>query len=66
MGRSFSELFNAKITSPSDDAPQGFVEDSLIVTVTGNTAEVQVEVKPVQGLDFVFITFTLGETRQTA
>lgn len=61
-----TELFNAKITSPSDDAPQGFVEDTLIVTVTGNTAEVQVEVKPVQGLDFIFITFTLGETKQSA
>lgn len=60
------ELFNGKITSPSEDAPQGFVEDTFIVTVVGNTAEVQVEVKPVQGLDFVFITFTLGETRQTA
>jgi len=60
------ELYNGKITSPSEDAPQGFVEESFIVTVVGNTAEVQVEVKPVQGLDFVFITFTLGETRQSA
>lgn len=60
------ELFNGRITSPSDDAPQGFVEDTFIVTVTGNTAEVQIECKPVQSLDFVFITFTLGETRQSA
>lgn len=60
------ELFKGKITSPSEDAPQGFVEETFVVTVVGNTAEVQVEVKPVQGLDFVLITFTLGETRQSA
>lgn len=60
------ELFEDKITSPSDDAPQGYREDTFIVTVQGNTAEVQVEVKPVQGLDFVFITFTLGDTTQSA
>lgn len=60
------ELFKGRITSPSEDAPQGFVESTFIVNVVGNTAEVQVEVKPVQGLDFVFITFTLGETRQSA
>ncbi len=60
------ELFKGRITAPSDDAPQGWVEETFIVTVVGNTAEVQVEVKPVQGLDFVFITFTLGETRQSA
>lgn len=60
------ELFGARITSPSEDAPEGFREDTFIVQVTGNTAEVQVEVKPVQGLDFIFITFTLGETRQSA
>lgn len=60
------ELFDATIISPSDDAPQGYVEDTFIVTVVGNTSTVQVEIKPVQGLDFVLITFTLGETRQSA
>jgi len=60
------ELFNARITSPSDDAPQGFVEGTFVVTVSGNTAVVEVEVKPVQGLDFVFLTFTLGDTTQSA
>lgn len=60
------ELFEDNITTASDDAPQGFVEDTFIVTITGNTAEVEVEVKPVQGLDFIFITFTLGESTQSA
>jgi hypothetical protein len=59
-------LFNAQILSPSTDAPQGFVEDTFIVTVEGNTATVQLECKPVQGLDFIFITFTLGDTQQSA
>jgi hypothetical protein len=60
------QLFEDEIMSPSDDAPQGFREDTFIVEVSGNTAEVQVEVKPVQGLDFIFITFTLGDTQQSA
>lgn len=60
------ELNVANIITASDDAPQGFVEETFVVTVTGNTAEVQVEVKPVQGLDFIFITFTLGDIRQSA
>lgn len=60
------ELNKANIITASDDAPQGFVEETFVVTVTGNTAEVQVEVKPVQGLDFVFITFTLGDIKQSA
>jgi len=60
------ELFNARILTASDDAPKGFREDTFIVEVTGNTAEVQVEIKPVQGLDFILVTFTLGESRQSA
>lgn len=60
------ELFKGRITSASEDAPQGFVEDTFIVTVVGNTAEVQIECLPVQGMDFVFITFTLGESRTSA
>ena len=54
------------IISSSLDAPEGFVEDTFVVEVEGNTARVQVEVKPVQGLDFIFITFTLGDITQTA
>lgn len=54
------------ITTASSDAPEGFVEETFVVEVEGNTARVQVEVKPVQGLDFVFITFTLGDITQSA
>lgn len=54
------------ITTASSDAPEGFVEETFVVEVQGNTARVQVEVKPVQGLDFVFITFTLGDITQSA
>jgi hypothetical protein len=60
------ELNAANIITASNDAPQGFVEDTFVVTVTGNTAEVQVEIKPVQGLDFILITFTLGDIKQSA
>lgn len=54
------------IITSSVDAPEGFREDTFVVTVTGNTAEVQVHIKPVQGLDFVFVTFTLGDISQSA
>lgn len=61
------ELNAANIITASDDgAPQGFKEDTFVVQVQGNTANVSVEVKPVQGLDFVFITFTLGDITQSA
>ena len=59
-------LFEQTIITASDDAPFGFVEETFVVTITGNTASIQVEVKPVQGLDFVFISFTLGNITQTA
>lgn len=54
------------IITASDDAPEGFREDTFVVTVQGNTATVQVEFKPVQGLDFVFFDFTLGDIKQSA
>lgn len=57
---------DVNIISSSNDAPEGFVEETFTVTVTGNTANVQVEYKPVQGLDFIFFDFTLGETKQSA
>lgn len=60
------ELNKAEIMTSSEDAPQGYVEKTFVVEITGNTAEVQIEVKPVQGLDFIFITFTLGDIRQSA
>tara|TARA_R110000868_G_C10973188_1_gene771468 strand:+ start:18490 stop:20352 length:1863 start_codon:yes stop_codon:yes gene_type:complete len=57
---------DVNIITASDDAPQGFVEETFVVTVEGNTAYVEVEVKPVQGLDFIFITFTMGDISQAA
>jgi len=57
---------DVNIITSSSDAPQGFVEETFVVEVEGNTARVQVEVKPVQGLDFIFITFTLGDISQSA
>lgn len=60
------ELNQANIITASNDAPQGFVEETFVVNVNGNTAEVQVEIKPVQGLDFILITFTLGDIKQSA
>jgi hypothetical protein len=57
---------DVNIITSSSDAPEGFREDTFVVTVNGNTAVVQVEYKPVQGLDFVFFEFTLGDIQQTA
>lgn len=57
---------DVNIITSSADAPNGFREDTFVVTVQGNTARVQVEIKPVQGLDFVFIDFTLGDISQQA
>jgi hypothetical protein len=57
---------DVNIISSSDDALEGFREDTFVVTLQGNTATVQVEYKPVQGLDFVFFNFTLGDIQQTA
>lgn len=60
------ELKRREIITPSDDAPDGFKEATFSVTISGNTARVNVEVKPVQGLDFVLIDLTLGNIIQTA
>lgn len=57
---------DVNIITASDDAPEGFREDTFVVTVEGNTARVYVEFKPVQGLDFVFFDFTLGDIKQSA
>ncbi len=54
------------IITSSDDAPEGFREDTFVVTVEGNTARVQVEYKPCQSLDFIFFDFTLGDIKQSA
>lgn len=55
-----------QIITSSNDAPNGFREDTFVVEISGNTARVQVEVKPVQGLDFVLIDLTLGNITQNA
>jgi len=55
-----------QIITSSLDAPNGFREDTFVVTISGNTARVQIEVKPVQGLDFVLIDLTLGDISQSA
>lgn len=60
------ELNRNEIITSSDDAPQGFREDTFVVEIDGNTARVQVEVKPVQGMDFILIDITLGDISQSA
>lgn len=57
---------DVQIITSSDDAPEGFREDTFVVEIVGNTATVTVEYKPVQGLDFVFYNFTIGDITQTA
>lgn len=57
---------DVNIITSSDKAPEGFKEETFVVTVTGNTARVQVEFCPVQGLDFVLFDFTLGDIQQSA
>lgn len=57
---------DVQIITASDDAPEGFREDTFVVSIQGNTARVQLEFKPVQGLDFVFFDFTLGDIQQSA
>lgn len=55
-----------QILTSSADAPEGFKEETFVVTVQGNTVNVQVEIKPVQAVDFFFVSFTLGDIQQTA
>ena len=59
-------LFEERITSPSIGAPQGYNPSSLVVTVDGNAASVDVKVIPVQGLDFVLISLSLDQIRQSS
>lgn len=66
LKQKLKELNDADITAVSDDAPLGYKEDTFVVTLTGNTARIQIHYKPVQGLDFVFYEFTTGETTQSA
>lgn len=57
---------DVQVTSASDGAPDGFDEETFVVTVTGATATVQIRFYPVSGLDWVLYSFTVGEATQTA
>jgi hypothetical protein len=57
---------DVQIITSSSDAPEGFRLDTFVVSIQGNTCTVQLEFKPVQGLDFVFFNFTLGDITQSA
>lgn len=57
---------NIVTSSPGQNAPDGYRKDTFIVNIVGNTAIVQVEYIPVQGLDFVFYEFTIGDIQQSA
>jgi hypothetical protein len=57
---------NVNITTASAGAPNGYDPKSLSVVVTGNTAHVSVKYIPVQGLDFVLFSFTIGDISQSA
>lgn len=54
------------IITPSDANPDGIVEKTFVVTVVGNTANVQLEFQPVQSVDFVLFSFTLGDIHESA
>ena len=57
---------DVNIITSSDGAAKGFVEETFTIDIQGNTATVNLEVKPVQGLDFVLISLTLGDIQQSA
>ena len=50
-----------QILSPSDDAPGGYKPESFTLKIKGNEMRVEVEFKPVQGLDFVFLALTISD-----
>lgn len=49
-----------------DDTNSGLGWKDLTVTITGNTAFVDITITPVQGIDFILATLTLDNIRQTA
>lgn len=57
---------NIITASPGRGAPRGYNPETFTVTIDGNSATVQLEIIPVQGLDFVFIEFILGDISQSA
>ena len=57
---------DVNIITSSNDAPQGFVEETFVVELNGSAASVQIQFKPVQGLDWIFLSFSLGNITQSA
>lgn len=59
-------LFNSQVLGSSPSAPRGYNAKTFSVSIVGNTATIQLEVIPVQGLDFILIQFSLGNTIEQA
>ena len=49
-----------------DDTNNGLGWKDLTVTITGNKANINITVTPVQGIDFILATITLDDIRQSA
>jgi hypothetical protein len=49
-----------------DDTNDGLGYKDLIVTVSGNTAFIDITITPVQGIDFILARITLDDIRQSA
>jgi len=49
-----------------DDTNAGKGYKDLLVTITGNTANIDVTITPVQGIDFILATITLDDIRSSA
>ena len=60
-----TSFLNAEIIV-GDDTNEGLGWKDLIVTITGNTATVEITITPVQGIDFILNKITLDNIRQTA
>lgn len=61
-----SELLTQQVIQPSTVAPLGYDTGSFIVTVSGNTATIELAIYPCLGLDFILISFTLNQASSAA
>ena len=66
LKQSLRALLEDAIITSSIDAPLGYKEETFSVKLTGNLVRIALEVKPVQGVDFVEINLVLGDITQTA
>lgn len=57
---------DVNVITASENAPEGFREDTFTVTISGGAATVSVDFCPVNGLDFAFFSFTISEISQSA